>query len=116
MRAISLAVVVLVVIVEASGVVESKNVEKSKKNAYATMMYMGTPRDYEFYIAMRVMLHSLSHLKVDADLVVIASLDVPLPWIQALYVSLSFHYFFLVIFSQKYDISFLYSSYYIFSR
>lgn len=88
LRVISLAVVLLMVAVKASGVVENKNVEiKKKKNAYATMMYMGTPRDYEFYIAMRVMLHSLSHLKVDADLVVIASLDVPLPWVQALYVS-----------------------------
>ncbi|KAL8103191.1 putative glucuronosyltransferase PGSIP8 isoform X1 [Apium graveolens] len=85
MRVISLAVVLLMVVVNASGVEENKHAEmKKKKNAYATMMYMGTPRDYEFYIAMRVMLHSLSHLKVDADLVVIASLDVPLPWVQAL--------------------------------
>ncbi|KAL2545238.1 putative glucuronosyltransferase PGSIP7 [Forsythia ovata] len=53
------------------------------RNAYATMMYMGTPRDYEFYIATRVMLRSLVKLKVDADLVVIASMDVPLHWIQA---------------------------------
>ncbi|KAL0331479.1 UNVERIFIED_CONTAM: putative glucuronosyltransferase PGSIP8 [Sesamum angustifolium] len=56
----------------------------AKRNAYATMMYMGTPRDYEFYIATRVMLRSLRHLHVDADLVVIASMDVPLHWIQAL--------------------------------
>ncbi|KAL0329550.1 UNVERIFIED_CONTAM: putative glucuronosyltransferase PGSIP8 [Sesamum radiatum] len=49
----------------------------AKRNAYATMMYMGTPRDYEFYIATRVMLRSLRHLHVDADLVVIASMDVP---------------------------------------
>ncbi|KAJ4712749.1 Nucleotide-diphospho-sugar transferases superfamily protein [Melia azedarach] len=54
------------------------------KNAYATMMYMGTPRDYEFYVATRVMLRSLAKLNVDADLVVIASLDVPLRWVQAL--------------------------------
>ncbi|KAI3453483.1 hypothetical protein Pfo_010146 [Paulownia fortunei] len=54
------------------------------RNAYATMMYMGTPRDYEFYIATRVMLRSLGELKVDADLVVIASMDVPLHWVQAL--------------------------------
>lgn len=90
MRIFSFAVVVLVVMMkgtaEMSGVVEvNKNIEVTKKkNAYATMMYMGTPRDYEFYIAMRVMLRSLSHLKVDADLVVIASLDVPLLWVQAL--------------------------------
>lgn len=55
-----------------------------RRNAYATMMYMGTPRDYEFYVATRVMLRSLRKLRVDADLVVIASMDVPLPWIQAL--------------------------------
>ncbi|XP_061365663.1 putative glucuronosyltransferase PGSIP8 [Gastrolobium bilobum] len=54
------------------------------KNAYATMMYVGTPRDYEFYIAVRVLLKSLSKLNVEADLVVIASLDVPLRWIRAL--------------------------------
>lgn len=60
---------------------ESKGVHR---NAYATMMYMGTPRDYEFYIATRVMLRSLSRLGVDADLVVIASLDVPLHWVQTL--------------------------------
>lgn len=54
------------------------------RNAYATMMYMGTPRDYEFYTATRVMLKSLGDLKVDADLVVIASMDVPLHWVQAL--------------------------------
>lgn len=54
------------------------------KNAYATMMYMGTPRDYEFYVATRVMIRSLVRLHVDADIVVIASLDVPLRWVQAL--------------------------------
>jgi len=54
------------------------------KNAYATMMYVGTPRDYEFYIAVRVLVRSLSKLNVQADLVVIASIDVPLPWIRAL--------------------------------
>ncbi|XP_047327018.1 putative glucuronosyltransferase PGSIP8 [Impatiens glandulifera] len=54
------------------------------KNAYATMMYMGTPRDYEFYVAIRVMLRSLSKLRVDADLVVIASDDVPSRWVQIL--------------------------------
>jgi len=48
------------------------------------MMYMGTPRDYEFYVAVRVMLRSLRRLNVDADLVVIASRDVPQPWINKL--------------------------------
>ncbi|OIW10367.1 hypothetical protein TanjilG_28118 [Lupinus angustifolius] len=54
------------------------------KNAYATMMYVGTSRDYEFYIAIRVMLKSLARLKVDADLVVIASIDVHNRWVRAL--------------------------------
>ncbi|KAJ8764754.1 hypothetical protein K2173_009148 [Erythroxylum novogranatense] len=62
---------------------QQKQVENRHKFAYATMMYMGTPRDYEFYVAIRVMLRSLARLKVDADLVVIASLDVPLRWVQA---------------------------------
>ncbi len=55
-----------------------------KTNAYATMLYMGTPRDYEFYVAARVMLQTLLHFKVDADLVVIASQDVPLKWRKTL--------------------------------
>ncbi|XP_042504913.1 putative glucuronosyltransferase PGSIP8 [Macadamia integrifolia] len=58
--------------------------ERVHRNAYVSMMYMGTPRDYEFYVATRVMLRSLSRLHVDADLVVIASLDVPIRWVQAL--------------------------------
>ncbi|CAN8274878.1 unnamed protein product [Cochlearia groenlandica] len=54
------------------------------KNAYATMMYMGTPRDYEFYVATRVLIRSLKGLHVDADIVVIASFDVPLNWVYTL--------------------------------
>ncbi|KAG9148835.1 hypothetical protein Leryth_023183 [Lithospermum erythrorhizon] len=54
------------------------------RNAYATMIYMGTPRDYEFYVATRVLLRSLGRLNADADLVVITSLDVPLHWVQTL--------------------------------
>ena len=54
------------------------------RNAYAAMMYMGTSRDYEYYVALRVMMRSLMKLKVEADLVVIASTDVPLRWVQAL--------------------------------
>ena len=66
---------------------------RKKAYAYATMMYMGTPRDYEFYVATRVMLRSLVKLRVNADLVVIASLDVPLRWIRALYVLLHIYLF-----------------------
>ncbi|KAK7842683.1 putative glucuronosyltransferase pgsip7 [Quercus suber] len=54
------------------------------KNAYATMMYMRGTRDYEFFVAIRVMLRSLAGLHVDADRVVIASKDVPVSWVQAL--------------------------------
>ncbi|KAF2299039.1 hypothetical protein GH714_030148 [Hevea brasiliensis] len=44
----------------------------------------GTPRDYEFYVAIRVMIRSFARLNVDADLVVIASVDVPLRWVHTL--------------------------------
>ncbi|CAA6656142.1 unnamed protein product [Spirodela intermedia] len=54
------------------------------RDAYAAMMYMGTPRDYEFYVATRVMLRSIARLKADADLVVIASVDVPMRWQRAM--------------------------------
>ncbi|XP_010264301.1 PREDICTED: putative glucuronosyltransferase PGSIP8 [Nelumbo nucifera] len=57
---------------------------RTHRNAYAAMMYMGTPRDYEFYVATRVMLRSLAKLRVDADLVVIASIDVPERWVRTL--------------------------------
>ncbi|ONK55721.1 uncharacterized protein A4U43_C10F320 [Asparagus officinalis] len=57
---------------------------RKQKHAYAAMMYMGTPRDYEFYVATRVMMRSLAKLKVDADLIVIASADVPIRWAQTL--------------------------------
>ncbi|CAM6036688.1 unnamed protein product [Sphagnum compactum] len=56
----------------------------AKRNAYATMLYMGTLRDYEFYIAARVMLQTLVRFKVDADLVVIASQAVPVRWRRTL--------------------------------
>ncbi|XP_062226363.1 putative glucuronosyltransferase PGSIP8 isoform X1 [Phragmites australis] len=55
-----------------------------RRHAYAAMMYMGTPRDYEFYVATRVMMRSLGRLSADADRVVIASLDVPPLWVQSL--------------------------------
>ena len=66
------------------GLVVGTKATSYRRNAYATMMYVGTPRDYEFYVAVRVLLKSLSKLNVEADLVVIASVDVPLRWIQAL--------------------------------
>ncbi|KAJ7515240.1 hypothetical protein O6H91_22G007300 [Diphasiastrum complanatum] len=59
-------------------------VKVNAKHAYATMLYMGTPHDYEFFVAARVMMQSLIRLKVDADLVVIVSKDVPHRWISTL--------------------------------
>ncbi|KAK9984689.1 hypothetical protein SO802_034214 [Lithocarpus litseifolius] len=75
--------VVVVVVLSAVNETTASPTEK-KRNAYATMLYMGTPRDYEFYVATRVMLRSLADLHVDADLVVIAALDVPRRWVRAL--------------------------------
>lgn len=69
---------------ETASFTEERKNGAQHRNAYATMMYMGTPRDYEFYVATRVMLRSLSRLGVEADLVVIASLDVPLRWVRTL--------------------------------
>ena len=63
---------------------ETTSFNAGHQHAYATMMYMGTPRDYEFYVATRVMLRSLLKLGVEADLVVIASLDVPPNWVKTL--------------------------------
>ncbi|OIV92775.1 hypothetical protein TanjilG_00909 [Lupinus angustifolius] len=75
----------IVVLLLVSSCIEATSFSKVKhKNAYATMMYVGTPRDYEFYIAVRVLIKSLSALNVEADLVVIASIDVPHRWTQAL--------------------------------
>ncbi|KAG6577686.1 putative glucuronosyltransferase PGSIP8, partial [Cucurbita argyrosperma subsp. sororia] len=81
-----LVVVLAAVMVEESSAEYSKMKTKTMKhrNAYATMMYMGTPRDYEFYVATRVLIRSLAKLNVEADLVVIASRDVPVRWVRAL--------------------------------
>nr|CAB3500185.1 unnamed protein product [Digitaria exilis] len=54
------------------------------RHAYAAMMYMGTPRDYEFYVAVRVMMRSLTRVRADADRVLIASSDVPRDWVRAM--------------------------------
>ncbi|MBA0646573.1 hypothetical protein Goklo_014528 [Gossypium klotzschianum] len=77
--------VVMVGVVQATAFygVNLKHKNKEHRNAYATV-YMGTPRDYEFYVATRVLIRSLIRLQVDADLIVIASLDVPLLWLRAL--------------------------------
>ncbi|XP_039121461.1 putative glucuronosyltransferase PGSIP8 isoform X1 [Dioscorea cayenensis subsp. rotundata] len=77
-------VVVLLAISAAIGGYAAEEDRGKKRHAYAAMMYMGTPRDYEFYVATRVMMRSLSKLGVDADLVVIASVDVPLRWVRTM--------------------------------
>lgn len=78
------AAAVAVVVCEATAALPARETGRVRRNAYATMMYMGTPRDYEFYVAIRVMLRSLSRLGSQADLLVIASMDVPPQWIQTL--------------------------------
>lgn len=85
-RSVVLMAAAVVMVVSAAEAAE----EGQRKHAYAAMMYMGTPRDYEFYVATRVMMRSLAKLGVDADLVVIASVDVPIRWVQTLYAPLSF--------------------------
>lgn len=79
-----LFILCLITLIHAWGTVIAEMAPPASRNAYATMMYMGTPRDYEFYVAVRVMLRSLRRLNVDADLVVIASRDVPSSWIKIL--------------------------------
>ncbi|KAJ4784610.1 Nucleotide-diphospho-sugar transferases superfamily protein [Rhynchospora pubera] len=64
--------------------VEEKRHDTKHRHAYAAMMYMGTPRDYEFYVALRVMMRSLVKFQIQADRVVIASSDVPAQWVQAM--------------------------------
>ncbi|XP_074315905.1 putative glucuronosyltransferase PGSIP8 [Silene latifolia] len=77
-------VAVMVVAMCLKRVAEGRYGEQKYKNAYATMMYMGTPRDYEYYVATRVLMRSLVKLDVKADLVVIASVDVPALWVRAM--------------------------------
>eukprot|EP00897_Mesotaenium_endlicherianum_P007140 jgi/Mesen1/6454/ME000033S05734 len=53
-----------------------------RKNAYGTMMYCGTPRDYEFHIASRVMLKTLMKTKPNADVLVFISKTCPDHWTE----------------------------------
>ena len=55
----------------------------SHAHAYATMMYCGTARDYEFYMATRVLFKRLQRFEVRADCVAIVSSTCPTSWIQA---------------------------------
>ncbi|XP_072986867.1 putative glucuronosyltransferase PGSIP8 [Typha latifolia] len=78
------AAAVVAMVAVAAMAAEAAEGEGRRRHAYAAMMYMGTPRDYEFYVATRVMMRSLANLGVDADRVVIASVDVPIRWVQTL--------------------------------
>ncbi|XP_065007403.1 putative glucuronosyltransferase PGSIP8 [Musa acuminata AAA Group] len=78
------AVAVFVLLATAAARAEEEGRGGGRRHAYAAMMYMGTPRDYEFFVATRVMMRSLGRLRVDADLVVIASADVPVRWVRTL--------------------------------
>ena len=54
------------------------------RNAYASMIYCGTNRDYEYFVATRVLMKSLAKLKAQADLVVLASTTCPPHWLRTL--------------------------------
>lgn len=54
------------------------------RNAYASMVYCGTDRDYEYFVATRVLMKSLAKLKAQADLVVLASTTCPSHWLRTL--------------------------------
>ncbi|KAJ4811859.1 Nucleotide-diphospho-sugar transferases superfamily protein [Rhynchospora pubera] len=75
---------VLLCLTVVCGVVGTEEEDGRRKHAYVAMMYMGTPRDYEFYVATRVMMRSLARLGVDADRVVLASVDVPARWVHTM--------------------------------
>ncbi|KAJ4746719.1 Nucleotide-diphospho-sugar transferases superfamily protein [Rhynchospora pubera] len=75
---------VLLCLTVVCGVVATEEEDGRRKHAYVAMMYMGTPRDYEFYVATRVMMRSLARLGVDADRVVLASVDVPARWVHTM--------------------------------
>jgi hypothetical protein len=79
-----LAVTAAVAAREGRGLARVQGPPPRHRHAYAAMMYMGTPRDYEFYVAVRVMMRSLTRVRADADRVLIASADVPRDWVRAM--------------------------------
>ncbi|GAQ84466.1 glycosyl transferase family 8 [Klebsormidium nitens] len=52
--------------------------------AFSTILYVDTSRDYEYFVATRVMIQSLLWTGTDADVVVLASEGVPQDWIDTL--------------------------------
>ncbi|KAJ6806048.1 putative glucuronosyltransferase PGSIP8 [Iris pallida] len=83
-RILAFLMMLVAAIASVSNAAPPESTARRHRHAYASMMYMGTPRDYEFYVATRVMMRSLSMLRVEADLVVIASADVPARWARTL--------------------------------
>eukprot|EP00898_Chlorokybus_atmophyticus_P004488 jgi/Chlat1/503/Chrsp103S01099 len=50
------------------------------ENAYAAILYGGTPRDYEFFMATRVMFRSLRSFGTNEDLVALVASNLPVSW------------------------------------
>ena len=80
-----LIIILIVFILNIQANVMSISLESDpKRNAYATILYTGTPHDYEFYMATRVLFQSLIKLKSNGDFIVIASPKIPQKWINTL--------------------------------
>jgi hypothetical protein len=52
--------------------------------AFSTILYVGTSRDYEYFVATRVMIQTLLRTGTRADIVVLASEGVPREWVDIL--------------------------------
>jgi hypothetical protein len=60
----------------------SKN--QTAEVAFSTILYVGTSRDYEYFVATRVMIQTLLRTGTRADIVVLASEGVPTKWVGIL--------------------------------
>lgn len=60
----------------------SKN--QTAEVAFSTILYVGTSRDYEYFVATRVMIQTLLRTGTRADIVVLASEGVPREWVDIL--------------------------------
>lgn len=54
------------------------------KNAYASILYMGTARDYEYFVGLRVTLQTVKRAGTTGDLVALVSPGTPDSWQRAL--------------------------------
>ena len=52
--------------------------------AFSTILYVGTSRDYEYFVATRVMIQTILRTGTHADVVVLASEGVPRDWVDIL--------------------------------